>query len=370
MSTNWPMVALGDISKPKQWPTLSKKNLISEGFPVFGANGIIGFSAEKTHDSDTILIACRGTCGQVNIGRGAFYANGNAMALDSLDDERVDLEFLARFLAFRGLRDVTTGSSQPQITRENLVRVEVPLPNLAEQHRIAAILNEAEELRGKRQKTLGLLDENRSSVIREFLIADAAGSDSVCIRDVSNLVTKGTTPTSLGLEYTSEGVPFLRVQDLTDNSLENSPSVLFVSDKTHEVLSRSKIFSGDVLISIAGTIGRTAVVPENSGEMNCNQAVAIIRPNERILPEYLCSWLESPEAKRQIGLESVTATIANLSLGVLSNLKLPLPPMSRQLDLVRRLDEFKRVRAQMLKSMELFDELVESLQDRAFKGEL
>ena len=61
-------VRLGDICKPKQWKTLTGKELIEEGeFPVYGANGIIGKYNTFNHEKETLLIGCRGTCGALNI---------------------------------------------------------------------------------------------------------------------------------------------------------------------------------------------------------------------------------------------------------------------------------------------------------------
>ena len=108
------------------------------GFPVYGANGQIGFYHSFNHEESTVLITCRGaTCGTINISPPKAYITGNAMALDSLDKGKVLLRFLFYALKFRGLGDVITGTAQPQITRQSLKNVEFPLPPLDEQHPVA-----------------------------------------------------------------------------------------------------------------------------------------------------------------------------------------------------------------------------------------
>ena len=78
-------VKLTDICRPKQWKTISTAQLKESGYPVYGANGKIGFYNEYTHEFPTLLITCRGaTCGTVNISEPNSYVNGNAMALDNL----------------------------------------------------------------------------------------------------------------------------------------------------------------------------------------------------------------------------------------------------------------------------------------------
>ena len=126
--------------------------MVLDGYPVYGANGVIGYATEFTHDQPTIVIGCRGTIGAVHITAPRSFVTGNAMALDGLDTTRVDQRYLARFLEWRGLSDVTSGSSQPQLTRQNLITVEVPLPSLSEQQRVAMILDGADTIRAKRRQ--------------------------------------------------------------------------------------------------------------------------------------------------------------------------------------------------------------------------
>ena len=79
------MVNLIDICRPKQWPTIPKNEMLVAGYPVYGANGKIGFYSDFNHLEPTILITCRGaTCGTINVCEPKSYVTGNAMALDEL----------------------------------------------------------------------------------------------------------------------------------------------------------------------------------------------------------------------------------------------------------------------------------------------
>lgn len=129
----WPVEPLTKICSPKQWPTISSKELTDSGFPVYGANGTIGFYSSYNHEQPTVLITCRGaTCGTINVCEPKSYVTGNAMALDEPDIGKTSLEFLECFLNVRGLADTITGAAQPQITRQNLqvVTVFTPPPGL------------------------------------------------------------------------------------------------------------------------------------------------------------------------------------------------------------------------------------------------
>ena len=98
----------------------------------------------------------------------------------------------------------------------------------------------------------------------------------VKLGQLCHVVTKGTTPTSLGFDFSEVGIPFLRIQNLNNRTVELD-DVLYISEQTHKALSRSIIRPKDFLITIAGTIGRVAIVPDEFPESNCNQAIAILR---------------------------------------------------------------------------------------------
>ena len=131
----WPLISLMEICRPKQWPTIPKTKMGTSGYPIFGANGQIGYYSEYNHEQPTILVTCRGaTCGSVNVCKPKSYVTGNAMALDDLDENRVGLEFLTYALKCADFNYVITGVAQPQVIRQSLTRLQIPLPPIAEQN--------------------------------------------------------------------------------------------------------------------------------------------------------------------------------------------------------------------------------------------
>ena len=181
----------------------------------------------------------------------------------------------------------------------------------------------------------------------------------VFVEDVAKIVTKGTTPTSIGFSFSKEGIPFLRVNNIQDGKI-NLGDVLFIDSKTDQALARSRILKKDVIISIAGTIGKTAVIPANAPAMNCNQALAIIRLHNNVDPYYFNHWLNTGDAFRQITGSKVTATISNLSLGCIKKLKIPLPPIDEQRRIAAILDQADAIRRKRQQAIALTDELLRS----------
>ena len=179
--------------------------------------------------------------------------------------------------------------------------------------------------------------------------------------DITSVITKGTTPTSVGFDFSDYGVPFLRVQNLADGAVDLTKTPLYISEATHKELARSTIYPGDVLISIAGTIGRAAIVADDADEMNSNQAVGIVRLNDGVHRRYILHWLQSHEAKKQILGAQVTATISNLSLTELRNLQIPIPPLAKQKHIAAILDKADAIRRKLQQSLSYSDDYLRSV---------
>ena len=124
----------------KQWRTISKKDLLNHGYPVYGANGIIGFYDKFNHDKPTLMIGCRGTCGEIHISKGKCYINGNAMCLDNLSTD-FDINYVRFFLEHYDFSKIITGTAQPQITQEGLEKVFIDKIPLNNQIKISSMLS-------------------------------------------------------------------------------------------------------------------------------------------------------------------------------------------------------------------------------------
>lgn len=247
--------------------------------------------------------------------------------------------------------------------------IDLPLPSLPEQRRIAAILDRADAIRAKRRQALAHLDSLIGATFHE-IFGDFSGTRRVELSELASVVTKGTTPTTLGLKFAKSGIPFLRVQNLQAGTVAFGHDALFIDAATDQELRRSRVHPRDLLISIAGTIGRVALVPPDSPRMNCNQAVAIVRLRQPETGAWLRAWFSSRDALRQLGASAVTATISNLSLGQIRQLKLPAverPEIDRFTGYLATIDG---TRSKLERAVAADDELFASLQSRAFRGEL
>lgn len=190
------------------------------------------------------------------------------------------------------------------------------------------------------------------------------------------VITKGTTPTSVGYKFINDGINFLKIESIDINGKFLQDKFAKISEECHEKLKRSKLKEGDILFSIAGALGRTAIVTKNILPANTNQAIAIIRlkDNNLISKEFLNIALKSESILKQTSLMKGGVAQQNLSLSQLKNFLIPLPSLSTQQKLATKLDF---VSAKIVNIIKLyngigveFSLLKQSILKKAFSGEL
>lgn len=142
--------------------------------------------------------------------------------------------------------------------------------------------------------------------------------------DLCECVTKGTTPTTLGKDFTEAGINFIKGESINDDHSFNKALFAHIDDETDELLKRSRIYENDIVFTIAGTLGKFALVDSSVVPANTNQAVAIIRTS-KITSEMLYSYFIGEWQVEFYKKNTQQAVQANLSLGTIKDLPILLP---------------------------------------------
>lgn len=140
----WTVKRLGDVANLYQPVTISARQLTNSGYPVYGANGVVGFFSEFNHETSQVTVTCRGsTCGTVNRTVEKSWITGNAMVINCDHSKTINKDFLYFLLLGQDLSVCITGTGQPQIVRSPLANFELPIPSdLKEQTAITTILSD------------------------------------------------------------------------------------------------------------------------------------------------------------------------------------------------------------------------------------
>ena len=167
----WTSVLLGDISELYQPKTISSEDLLTEGFPVFGANGYIGHYKDYNHKENQVTISARGEgTGTPSFVEGPVWITGNSMVVNVEKQDNITKPFLYAFCLSFDFKPFVTGGAQPQLTREVLKKVNIMLPSLPEQEAIGSFFQDLDKAIAKQEEKVNQLKESKQTLLRKMVI--------------------------------------------------------------------------------------------------------------------------------------------------------------------------------------------------------
>lgn len=151
-----------------------------------------------------------------------------------------------------------------------------------------------------------------------------AALETKTLEEISkSIISFGAYSLTSYIEWQESGVPYINVGDIHEGYIDFS-SVKYISEKVNEILKKSKVSNGQVLLTMAGTIGNAAVAHDLPRTANANQAIAKITPLENISPYYLAAFLNSKYGLLQTQREIVSSVQANIFLGQIKKFRIPI----------------------------------------------
>lgn len=248
----------------------------------------------------------------------------------------------------------------------------IPLPPLETQKQIAAVLEKADQLR----KDCQLMEQELNSLAQSVFIdmfgdpvTNPKGWDTSPCQKLCHKITVGVVvqPASY---YVDSGIPALRSLNVRENKLQDDKMMYFSNEVNETVLSKSKIYEGDVLVVRSGQPGRAAVVTKNYDGCNCID-VLIVRPDTSVLdPQYLSFFLNSEGGKKLVLREERGQVQKHLNVKALNEAIIPTPPIEKQREFLGRYTLILKQLAVVQSKKSQTDQLFQSLSTSAFKGDL
>ena len=244
---------------------------------------------------------------------------------------------------------------------EKMKKINIPIPMGEEDEKIANFLDKKtsqfDSIISKKEALIEKLEEAKKSLISEVVtgkvkvVKSSDGYDLVKrssddmkdsgvewigeipkdwevkrIKQISNVISKGTTPSTIGREIADNGkIRFLKAENIYDGDICLTPQ-FFIDEETNKILKRSELKEHDVLFVIAGaTIGKTAIVKKAHCPANTNQAISFIRLYNNINYKFVYFWLSSPKLQENMWLYAVQSAQPNLSMENLGNFHIVYP---------------------------------------------
>ncbi|WP_307856095.1 restriction endonuclease subunit S [Nocardioides faecalis] len=248
---------------------------------------------------------------------------------------------------------------------ENLLDLDVQIPPLSEQRRIAAILDQADALRAKRRRILTLVDALPQSIFDDLFGSEIWNST---IGEIASVQTGPFGSLLHKEDYVSGGVSVINPMHIRNGQLQ--PDVEFsVTESKAASLSLYRLQEGDVVLGRRGEMGRAGVVGAQHVGMLCGTGSLILRPRD-VDSRFLHSVVTSPRMKAHLERSSLGATLPNLNATIVRTSPAPRAPDQAQAQFAEALRAVDGSRSATRRAAIKNDELFASLQSRAFRGEL
>jgi type I restriction enzyme, S subunit len=252
---------------------------------------------------------------------------------------------------YSGLRKV--------IKVDAFLSIKSPIPSIEEQKKIVEFLYcktaEIDQAIAQKQRLIELLQEQKSILINQAVtkglnpnvLMKDSGIDWIGkipehwqVKQVKHITQKIIDGAHLTPTYVENGVPFLRVTDISaGNKTINLGEVKRIPLKEHiELSKRAKADKGDILLSKNGTIGVTKVVDWDF-EFSFFVSLCLIKPKPELVSEYFCLFFDSPLVDEQLNFSSKRTSVTNLHLDKIKELLIALPPPKEQSELVETIEE-------------------------------
>ena len=359
-------IKLTDICNPKQWKTIPTSELLEDGYPVYGANGIIGYYSEFNHKNPVITVTCRGaTCGTINITVPKSYVTGNAMCLDDVRSD-IYMEYLYYCLKHYNFNNVISGSAQPQITRQGMEKIYVTIGSHNEQMDIVDKLKKVENVIGLKKQELKQLDtfvKSRFVEMFGYPVANDKEWTTLPLEEACKTIVDcpHSTPS-----YTTENTGFMciRTSIVKKNKILWDDIEYIPEDEFIKRIQRKKPEIGDVVYTREGAILGIAAIIDRECNVALGQRSMLLSPDaNKCLSEFLCVAMNC-DSFLDNALKGIAGSASpHINVGDIKSFKMIMPPIELQnqfADFVQQVDKSKsKIQKSLQETQLLFDSLMQ-----------
>lgn len=331
-----------------------------------------------------MLLICRGN-GNINlVGAGVIVPEGAREVIfpdtvigAQLNCDAIDTHYLRHAWASRAIRSQVEASARTtngthKVNQKSLGAIDVPVPPLDAQRRIAAILDKADGIRRKRREAIAMTEELRSTFLEMFgdPVTNPKGWPTV---QMGAVVRESQYGTSTKANEDGRGLRILRMNNVTADGRVDLSEIKWVELEAKEVPKRT-VQRGDLMFNRTNSpelVGKTAVWHSDESYALAGYLVRIRFKLDKAVPDYVSGFLNSSYGKQYLFVKAKPSNnMSNFSASEFKKIPIPLPPVALQRKFAAFAARVREARGRLEAAVRVDDELFDALVQRAFAGEL
>jgi type I restriction enzyme S subunit len=303
--------------------------------PYYGATGIVDYVKNSIFDERLLLVGEDGADWSANANTsyiidGKSWVNNHAHVLKCT---KINEIYLNAYLNFADLTNYINGTTRGKLTKNDLLNINVPVPSVPVQQKIASILSTVDE---EIQKTDQTIDKTR--LLKDGLLSKFLGEGKYKLHKLEDLCEiiadcPHTTP-----KYEPDGKYLVvRTPNVRDGKLNLSEALYTSEDQYLERTKKMMPTPGDVLLTREAPAGEACLVPKNP-ILCLGQRMMCVRADKlKLLPEFLIYSVYSPVLSKIFKGKSSGTTVSHFNVSDIRKLTIPTPPLDTQKEIIETL---------------------------------
>ena len=349
---DWEVVKLGDKISLEYGEGLIESKRKYGKYPVYGSNGIIGYHDNFLIKGPGIVVGRKGTIGAVSWSNIDFWPIDTTYYIKLFDND-LNLRWLYYKLKSLDLSKLNMATGTPGLNRDIACSQIIPLPPPAEQKKIADILSAVDDAIDKTDAVIEKTKELKKGLAQQLLYLGIqrhnkfknsiggkipVGWQYLSLSEITKDIYR--YPTYYNIKYLANGVPEVRGELIRTNGKLESDKAQYrsISEETAARFPRTRLNRGDLVLSVRGTIGKVAIVPEFLEGANMTANLIRISPNQEIVePKWLLQVFISDNFRHALDAASSSTAIKTITAPDLKKIGIAIPSLSEQKEIVKLL---------------------------------